>query len=59
MARRMRFSDTGVGVPTVCANRLTRSSSIIQRTSVTAASSRRAGGSDARQASYSCSTACT
>jgi hypothetical protein len=26
------FSDTGPGVPSICANRLTRSSSIIQRT---------------------------
>jgi hypothetical protein len=40
----MRFSDTGPGVPRVWANRLTRSSSIIQRTARTSGSSRRAAG---------------
>ena len=44
-AARMRFSDTGAAVPSVWANRLTRSSSIIQRIASTSGLARRAGGS--------------
>src|ERR1700730_3663110 len=40
----MRVSETGARVPRVWANRLTRSSSSIQRTSITSGSLRRGGG---------------
>ncbi len=43
-------SDTGTGVPIVCAKRLTRSSSIIQRMSRAASLARTAGGSAASAA---------
>jgi enoyl-CoA hydratase len=46
-AARIRFSDTGASVPRVWANRLTRSSSSIQRISVTSGSPRRAAGRSA------------
>ena len=39
------FSEMGPDVPSIWAKRLTRSSSIIQRTDWTSASGRRAGGS--------------
>ena len=45
----MRFSDTGAWVPRVWANRLTRSSSSIQRTSVTTASGIPARGGQVRE----------
>ncbi len=47
MARSRRCSETGTAVPSVCANRLTRSSSSSQRISTTSASSRRVAGSRA------------
>ncbi len=50
-------SLTGWGVPSDWAKKLTRSSSIIQRTATTSASSRRSGGSRRRAAAYSASSA--
>ncbi len=47
------------GVPSCWANRLTRSSSSIQRTARTSGSSRRSGRSPASQAACSCSTCST
>ena len=49
-AARTRFSETGTGVPSCCANRLTRSSSSIQRTSASAASRAGSGGRRRRRA---------
>ncbi|BBQ84044.1 hypothetical protein WP3W18E02_25730 [Klebsiella sp. WP3-W18-ESBL-02] len=45
IACNIRLSEIGYGVPSCCAKKLTRSSSIIQRISFTSSSSRRAGGS--------------
>ena len=46
IARSIRFSDTGIGVPSCCANRLTRSSSISQEIATTPGCPRRASGSE-------------
>jgi hypothetical protein len=43
-AVRIRFSETGTRVPSVCANRLTRNSSISQRTARASSPSRAAAG---------------
>ncbi len=59
MAVRMRRSETGTGVPMVCANRLTRSSSICQRISLAASATLASGGKSASAAVYSSCTRCT
>jgi hypothetical protein len=52
----IRFSDTGPVVPSTCANRLTRSSSISQRTATTSGRARSVGGSSASADSYAALT---
>jgi hypothetical protein len=56
IATRIRFSETGPGVPSTCANRLTRSSSISHRIATTSGRERSAAGSSPRAASYSAAT---
>ena len=58
-AVRIRFSDTGPGVPSTCANRLTLNSSISHRIACTSGRDRAPGGSCLQTASYSVVTRCT